>query len=216
MAVSARKLTSLVALALFANSIDAMGQDAARGRALYAAICAICHADPPGSGSVNPLVRTADRIRAAINRISPMRFLAEALSDIDLNDIAAYFTTLLGPVSNAPEYDVTGQWSSAVDATWTVFVTQYADKERLTGAWLTYGEGGKPTWLYFWESGGWTSPAVYAASLFRNRIDGGTLGASAVGTIGFVFTDRNTVDVTIEVAGARTLRRAARTHLPNP
>ena len=78
-------------------STPASAQDAARGRAFYADICARCHADPPGSGAVDPLVRTGDQIRAAINRVSPMKYLGDALSAADLADIAAYFATVLGP-----------------------------------------------------------------------------------------------------------------------
>ncbi len=102
----------------------AAAQDAIRGRALYAGICAHCHSDPPGSGAINPLVRTADQIRAAINRVSPMKFLGDALSEADLAAIAAYFVTLLGPPTNTPDFNVSGQWASSTQPWWALYVTR--------------------------------------------------------------------------------------------
>jgi mono/diheme cytochrome c family protein len=71
----ARALLGGLSLLLMALGGAASAQDAALGRTLYVTHCARCHADPPGSGSVNPLVRTADEIRGALGRVSPMRML---------------------------------------------------------------------------------------------------------------------------------------------
>ena len=108
------------------NSVSA--QDVAPGRAFYVDICARCHSDPPGSGAINPLVRTGDEIRAAINRVSPMRTLNGVLSDANLADIAAYFVTVLGAPGNAPDFDVTGQWASSMQPWWALYVTHYAGR----------------------------------------------------------------------------------------
>ena len=208
---------------LLVGSTPAWAQDAARGRAFYADICARCHADPPGSGAVDPLVRTGDQIRAAINRVSPMKYLGDALSAADLADIAAYFATVLGPPSNAPDFNVSGQWASVAQPWWGLYVTQHAGRSVLSGGWLTFDLQGNAVWLYFHESGGWTGPGIYTARLFRNTgppfaTPPGT-GAAApraeeVGTIAFVFSDRDSADVTFALDGIRVTHKIARVALP--
>ena len=209
---------------LFAFGISAASaQEASRGRALYADICARCHSDPPGSGAINPLVRTADQIRAAINRVSPMKYLGDALSAADLADIAAYFVTVLGPPGNAPDFNVSGQWASATQPWWGLYVTQYAGRSVLSGGWLTFDPQGRAVWLYFHDSGGWTGPGIYTARLFRNTgppfaTPPGT-GAAAptaeeVGTIAFVFSDRDSADVTFELDGIRVAHKIGRVTFP--
>lgn len=197
----------------------AAAQDTARGRAFYAGICAHCHADPPGHGAIDPRVRTADEIRAAINRVSPMRYLGAALSNADLADIAAYFVTVLGPPTLAPDFDVTGQWASGAQPWWALYVTQYADRSLLTGGWLTFDAAGNAIWLYFYEAGGWTGPGIYTAKLFRNSgppyatppASGGSAPkAHEVGTIAFVFSDRDTADVTFVLEGTTITHRIGR------
>jgi cytochrome c553 len=200
----------------------ALAQDPARGRTLYVDHCARCHSDPPGSGAINPLVRTGDEIRGAINRVSPMRALGATLADTDLADIAAYFVTVLGPPTNAPDYDVSGQWASATQPWWALYVTQYAGRTLLTGGWLTFDQQGQSIWLYFHEAGGWTGPGIYTAKLFRNTgpafaTPPGT-GANApkateVGTVAFVFSDRDTADVTFTLDGIRVTHRIGRVSL---
>lgn len=215
-------MRTLAAAALAAWSALAFAQDAGRGRALYVQICALCHADPPGSGSVNPLVRAPDQIRAAMARVSPMRYLNDALTDGDLADIVAYFATVLGPPTHAPDFAVGGQWASPDEPWWVVYVTQYANRQLLTGGWLTFAGDGTPTWLYFYEGGGWTAPGVYTAKLYRNTgpAFGGPLAPGAMpphateaGTIAFVFSNATTADVTFLLPGAspvtHKLRRAA-------
>jgi mono/diheme cytochrome c family protein len=83
------RVRGLCTLLVLLASVPSVAQDAARGRTLYASICANCHADPPGEGAIDPRARTGDEIRTAINRVSPMRFLGGALSIADLADIAA-------------------------------------------------------------------------------------------------------------------------------
>ncbi len=201
----------------------ALAQDAARGRALYSSTCSGCHSDPPGSGSVNPLVRTGDEIRAAINRVSPMRSLGATLSSTDLADIAAYFVTVLGPPANAPDFDVSGQWASATQPWWALYVTQYAGRSLLTGGWLTFDQQGNSIWLYFYEAGGWTGPGIYMAKLFRNTgpafatppgAGADAPKATEVGSVAFVFSDRNTADVTFTLDGIRVTHRIGRVANP--
>ena len=201
----------------------AFAQDAARGRTLYAGICALCHSDPPGSGAINPLVRSADQIRAAINRVSPMRFLGDALSNTDLADIAVYFETVLGPPTNTPDFDIGGQWASATEPWWALFLTQYAGRSLLTGGWLTFDSQGNAIWLYFYESGGWTGPGIYTAKLYRNTgppfatppgSETEPPRTTVVGTIAFVFSGRDTADVTFVLEGIRVAHRIVRVTLP--
>jgi cytochrome c553 len=213
------RCSGLFLLLVALGSLPALGQDTARGRALYVEICSRCHSDPPGSGAINPLVRTGDEIRGAINRVSPMRSLGATLSNADLADIAAYFVSVLGPPTNAPDFDVSGQWASAIQPWWALYVTQYAGRTLLTGGWLTFDQQGNAIWLYFYEAGGWTGPGIYTAKLFRNTgpafaTPPGT-GANApkateVGTVAFVFSDRNTADVTFILDGVRVTHRIAR------
>ena len=197
-------------------------QDTARGRAFYVENCAVCHSDPPGSGAINPVVRTADQIRAAINRVSPMRFLGDQLSNADLADIAAYFEAVLGPPTNAPDFDVGGQWASATQPWWALYVTQYAGRSLLAGGWLTFDSHGNATWLYFHESGGWTGPSIYTAKLFRNTgppfatppgSGADAPKATDVGAITFVFSDRDTADVTFVLEGVSIAHKIARVTL---
>jgi len=201
----------------------ASAQDAVQGRALYANNCARCHSDPPGSGSINPLVRTADEIRAAINRVSPMKFLGEALSNANLIDVAAYFETVLGPPRNAPDFDVSGQWANATQPWWALYLTHYAGRSTLSGGWLTFDAKSNATWLYFHEAGDWVGPGIYTAKLFRNtgpafatpaELSVGAPQAVEVGTIAFVFSDRETADVTFVLEGQRITHRIGRIRYP--
>ena len=102
-------------------------------------------------------------------------------------------------------------------------MTHYANRSLLTGAWLTFDEKGEPRWLYFYESGSWIAPSVYSAALFRNT--GPPFGlppdrgaeaphASRVGSIAFIFGDRDNADVTFEVESTRTSHRISRVHRP--
>lgn len=220
--MKARARGLFIGLALL-SSAPALAQDAARGRTLYASICSNCHADPPGTGAVDPRVRTGDEIRATINRVSPMRFLGGALSNADLADIAAYFVTLLGAPTNAPPFDVGGQWSSATQPWWALYVTQYASGALLTGGWLTFDADGNATWLYFYESGAWTSPGVYTAKLFRNTgppfatppaSGAGMPKAIEVGSIVLGFSARDAADVTFAVGGIEVTHRLGRAAYP--
>jgi hypothetical protein len=197
----------------------ASAQDAARGRALYSDICARCHSDPPGSGAINPLVRTADQIRAALDHVSPMRSLGDALSGADLASIAAYFVTVLGPPADVPDFDVGGQWASSAQPWWTLYVTQHPSRVALSGGWLTFDVNGAAVWLYFHEAGGWTGPGIYTATLFRNTgppfatpPGPGTdpPKAAQVGTIALVFTDRDNADVTFTLECVRVAHRIGR------
>jgi cytochrome c553 len=202
---------------------SASAQDAQRGRAFYADICARCHSDPPGSGAINPLVRTADQIRAAINRVSPMKYLGDALSAADLADVAAYFVEVLGPPTNAPDFNVSGQWASSTQPWWALYVTQHAGRSVLSGGWLTFDAQGRAIWLYFHESGGWTGPGIYTAKLFSNTgppfatppgSGADAPKAEEVGTIAFVFSDRDSADVTFELDGIRVAHKIGRVALP--
>jgi mono/diheme cytochrome c family protein len=214
----------LLLLLLALGLAPASAQDAACGRALYADICARCHSDPPGSGAIDPRVRTADQIRAAINRVSPMRFLGDALAGADLASIAAYFVTVLGPPTDVPDFDVSGQWASATQPWWALYVTQHAGNSALSGGWLTFDASRDAVWLYFHEAGGWTGPGIYTASLFRNSgppfatppgSGAEAPKATAVGTIALVFTDRDNAEVTFVLEGVRVAHRIARV-APSP
>jgi cytochrome c553 len=216
--MKARACGLLTVLALLASA-PSLAQDATRGRALYAGICSNCHADPPGNGAIDPRVRTSDEIRAAINRVSPMRFLGGALSNADLADIAAYFVNLLDAPTNAPAFDVGGQWSSGTQPWWALYLTQYARGSLLTGGWLTFDAAGNAIWLYFYESGAWTGPGVYAAKLFRNTgppfatpPGSGEAMPSAieVGTIVLLFSARDAADVTFTVGDTTITHRIGR------
>jgi cytochrome c553 len=218
----ARACGLCIVLALLASA-PSLAQDAARGRTLYVGICSNCHADPPGNGAVDPRVRTGDEIRAAINRVSPMRFLGSALSNADLADIAAYFVTVLGAPTHAPAFEVGGQWSSSTQPWWALYLTQYASGALLTGGWLTFDAAGDAIWLYFYESGAWTSPGVYTAKLFRNTgppfatppaSGEGTPKAVEVGTIVLVFSARDAADVTFTVGGITITHRIGRVAYP--
>jgi len=213
----------LLCLLLLLGYGSVSAQDAARGRTLYAGICAQCHGDPPGSGSVNPLVRTGDEIRGAINRVSPMGNLGGVLSDADLTDIAAYFVKVLDTTAHAPLFDVSGQWASIVQPWWALYVTQYAQRSLLTGGWLTFDGEGNAIWLYFYESGGWTAPDTYTAQLYRNTgppfATAPGMGAPApkatnAGTVALVFSDRDTADVTFGLDGIRISHRIKRVLYP--
>lgn len=168
-------------------------------------------------------MRTGDQIRAAIARVSPMRTLAATLSEADMADVAAYFVTVLGPPTNAPDFGVGGQWASAVQPWWALYVTQHALGAALSGGWLTFDAGGNAVWLYFHEAGTWTAPGVYEAALFRNTgppfgtpPGAGTTAprATAAGSIAFVFTDGDTAEATFVVDGHRVVHRIGRVRLP--
>lgn len=213
----------LLGLLVLLNPAPAAAQDAARGRALYVGNCAQCHADPPGSGSVNPMVRTGAEIRGAINRVSPMGYLGGALADADLADIAAYFVGVLDRPVNAPAFEVTGQWASVVQPWWALYVTQYAQRSKLTGGWLTFDAQGQAIWLYFHESGGWTAANTYRATLFRNTgppfatapgTGADAPRANVAGAIEFIFLDRDTADVAFQLDGTRITHRIVRVTYP--
>lgn len=151
-----------------------------------------------------------------------MRSLAESLAAADMADIAAYFAAALGPPGYAPEFGVSGQWASAREPWWGLYVTQYAGRSALAGAWLTFDGSGNAVWLYFHGSGAWTAPGVYEAILFRNsgppfgaspESGAGAPNAARAGSIAFVFTDGNTAEVTFTVGGDRTVHRIGRVSL---
>lgn len=210
-------------LLLFVLSVaGAAAQDAANGRSLYANTCARCHSDPPGSGAVNPLVRTADEIRAAINRVSPMGFLS-SLADRDLADIAAYFVTVLGEPAFTPDFNVGGQWIDPAQPWWGLTLTQFAGRKRIAGAWNTFDADSKPIWLYFYDEGAWTGPAIYTAKLYRNsgppfstppEAQGPPPEATLAGTVALVFSNRETADVTFILDGTRVTRKITRFNYP--
>lgn len=219
----ARRCGLLLSLVMFLSCASASAQDALRGRTLYAGVCAQCHADPPGSGSVNPLVRTPDEIRSTIARVSPMRNLGATLSDADLADIAAYFVTVLDAPIHVPAFDVTGQWASVMQPWWALYVTQYAQRMLLTGGWLTFDDQGRSIWLYFYEAGAWTASGTYTAQLFRNTgppfatapgTDAPPPRALQAGTVTFVFADRETADVTFGLDGTSVRHRIQRVRYP--
>jgi hypothetical protein len=206
-----------------AGAAVANAQDVASGRATYRATCAVCHSDPPGTGSVDPRVRTADEIRGAMLRVSPMGFLNGVLSAAELDNLAAYFRSILDQPSFAPDFDVSGQWQSQRQTWWTLFVTQYAAGTQLSGGWLTFDATGAPTWLFFYEGGGWIAAGVYSAKLRRNtgppfatdpNADGSVASTDDVGTIAFVFSDRNAAEVTFDVGGTRVTHRIGRVSYP--
>ena len=211
-----------VALDLLSFS-PAWAQDVVRGRAFYVDICARCHSDPPGSGAINPLVRTGAEIHGAINRVSPMRNLGGVLSGADLADIAAYLVSVLGAPTFAPDYDVSGHWASATQPCWALYVTQYAGRSLLTGGWLTFDAQGNAIWQYFYEAGGSTGPGIYTAKLFRNSgppfatppgSGADAPKATEVGTIALVFSDRDHADVTFVLEGIRITHRMGRVSYP--
>jgi cytochrome c553 len=204
---------------LFAGA--AFAQDAAIGRTLYVTHCARCHADPPGSGSVNPLVRTADEIRGALGRVSPMRMLNGILSDKDLQDIAAYFVTVLGEPTNAPDFTIAGQWWD-LERPWMALVfNHFANRKQLSGIWHTFDDSGNAVWLYFID-GAWTGPSIYTGKLYRNSgppyaqpADPAKPPATAVvGEVAIVFSNRESADITFIVNGQRMTRKIARYNFP--
>jgi hypothetical protein len=206
-------------LMLFAGA--AFAQDAAIGRTLYVTHCARCHADPPGSGSVNPLVRTADEIRGALGRVSPMRMLNGILSDKDLQDIAAYFVTVLGEPTNAPDFTITGQWWDPERPWMALVFNHYANRKQLSGIWHTFDDSGNAVWLYFID-GAWTGPSIYNGKLYRNSgppyaqpADPAKPPATAVvGEVAIVFSNRESADITFIVNGQRMTRKIARYNFP--
>lgn len=151
-----------------------------------------------------------------------MRYLSDTLSDTDLADIASYFVAVLGPPSLAPGFGVSGQWSSAEQPWWVLYVTQYAAGQLLTGAWLTFDAARNPTWIYFYEGGGWTAPSVYVAKVYRNSGpafaavpgNGETGKATEVGSIALVFSGDGSADVTFVLPGQRVTHKVRRTALP--
>lgn len=204
---------------LFAGAASA--QDAAIGRTLYVTHCARCHADPPGSGSVNPLVRTADEIRGALGRVSPMRMLNGILSDKDLQDIAAYFVTVLGEPTNAPDFTITGQWWDPERPWMALVFNHFANRKQLSGIWHTFDENGDAIWLYFLD-GAWTGPSIYTGKLYRNSGPPYAQPAdpakpattTVVGEVAIVFSNRESADITFIVNGQRMTRKIARYNFP--
>lgn len=167
-------------------------------------------------------MRTPDQIRAAIGRVSPMRFLNDALTEGDLADIASYFVTVLGPPSFAPAFGVSGQWANPAEPWWVLYVTQYAAGQLLTGGWLTFDAARNPTWMYFYEGGGWTAPGVYVAKLYRDSGPGyaavpgeGEAGrATEAGSVALVFSADGSADVTFALPEQRITHKVRRTALP--
>jgi hypothetical protein len=200
----------------------APAQDAANGRSLYRDICARCHSDPPGSGSINPLVRTADEIRAAINRVSPMGFLS-SLTDRELQDIAAYFVTVLGEPTFTPDFNVGGQWYDVAQPWWALQLTQFAGRKRIAGTWYTFDADSKPTWLYFYDGGEWSGPGIYTSKLYRNSgppfatlpdLQRPAPEATPAGDVALVFSNRDSADVTFILDGVRITRKITRFNYP--
>lgn len=198
----------------------ASAQDAARGRTLYVEHCARCHADPPGSGSINPLVRTADEIRGALGRVSPMRMLNALLSDADLRDIAAYFVTVLGEPTNNPDFNVGDVWWDSSQNGWALLLRQHSGRKQLAGIWYTFDADGKAAW-YLFNGGSWSAPSVYTAKLYRHTgspltvpYDAAALRATEVGTAALVFSNRDVADATFVVDGVRVIKKIGRFSFP--
>lgn len=199
----------------------ALAQDAARGRALYVTHCARCHADPPGSGFVDPRVRTADEIRGALNRVSPMGFLQGVISPTDERDLAAYFVESLGPPTHRPDFNVGDFWWDQKNGGSSINLRQFSGRNQLAGIWCTYDASGNPLWFLF-NGGSWSGPSIYTAPLFRGRgtpytadVNVSLYGLTEVGVIALVFSDRSNVDLTFTVNGQRTLARMVRFSFPN-
>jgi hypothetical protein len=205
----------LLGLAPFANA-----RDAARGRTLYVDNCARCHADPPGSGFVDPRVRTGDEILATIQRVSPMRFLSTVITAQDARDIAAYFNESLGPPANRPDYNVGDFWWDEKNGGSSVNLRQFSSRDQLAGIWYTYDSGGNPIWFIF-NGGSWSGPSIYTAPLYRARgtpftatFNPALYGNTEVGVAALVFSNRDNVDFTFTVNGQRTLAKMVRFPFP--
>lgn len=206
---------------LLAMSWPAAAQDAARGRTLYVENCARCHADPPGSGFVDPRVRTADEIRGALNRVSPMGFLQSIITAQDERDLAAYFVQSLGPPTNRPDYNVGDFWWDQKSGGSSINLRQFSSRNQLAGIWYTFDAAGNPEWFLF-NGGSWSGPSVYVATLYRARgtpfttlVDPSLYALTEVGTAALVFSDRANVDLTFTVSGQRTLSKMVRFTFPN-
>lgn len=200
---------------------SALAQDAARGRSLYVENCARCHADPPGSGFVDPRVRTADEILATIQRVSPMRFLGGVIMAQEARDLAAYFNESLGPPTNRPDYNVGDFWWDQKNGGSSINLRQFAGRNQLAGIWYTYDALGNPVWFLF-NGGSWSGPSIYTAPLYRGRgspfavpVDPSLYGLTEVGVVALVFSNRENLDVTFTLGGQRTLAKMMRFQFPN-
>ncbi|MDX2218784.1 MAG: cytochrome c [Burkholderiales bacterium] len=218
----ARASGPLFFIALLSCAELASAQDSARGRALYVANCARCHADPPGSGFIDPRVRTPDEIRGALNRVSPMGFLQSVITAQDERDLAAYFVESLGPPTNRPDYNVGDFWWDQKNGGSSINLRQFSGRNQLAGIWYTYDASGNPVWFLF-NGGSWSGPSIYTAPLFRGRgspftaaeVDPSRYGLTEVGLVALVFSNRDNVDLTFTVSGQRTLAKMVRFAFPN-
>lgn len=188
---------------------------------LYTEHCARCHADPPGSGFVDPRVRTADEIRGALNRVSPMGFLQGVITAQDERDLVAYFAQSLGPPTNRPDYNVGDFWWDQKNGGSSVNLRQFSGRNQLAGIWYTFDATGNPVWFLF-NGGSWSGPSIYTAPLYRGRgtpftltVDPALYSVTEVGTAALVFSDRANVDFTFTVNGQRTLSKMVRFPFPN-
>lgn len=204
-----------------AVALHAGAQDVQRGRALYVEHCARCHADPPGSGFIDPRVRTGDEIMATIQRVSPMRFLGNVITAQDARDLAAYFSDSLGPPTNRPDYNVGDFWWDQQNGGSSINLRQFSGRNQLAGIWYTYDESGNPIWFLF-NGGSWSGPSIYTAPLYRGRgspftaaVDPARYGLTEVGVVALVFSNRENVDLTFTVNGQRTLSKMVRFPFPN-
>lgn len=198
----------------------ASAQDAARGRTLYVENCARCHADPPGSGFVDPRVRTADEILATIQRVSPMRFLSTLIAAQEARELATYFNDSPGPATNRPDYNVGDFWWDQKSGGMSVNLRQFAGRDQLAGIWYTYDAQGQPVW-YLFNGGSWSAPSIYTAPLYASEGSPFMQPFSAqrfqqrqVGTVALVFSDRDNVDFTFIVNGQRALAKMVRFPFP--
>ncbi len=211
----------LLGMVMLFNTVDAAAQDAAKGRTLYVANCARCHADPPGTGFVDPRVRTADEIRGALNRVSPMGFLQSVITAQDERDLAAYFVESLGPPTNRPDFNVGDFWWDQKNGGSSVNLRQFSGRNQLAGIWYTFDAAGNPEWFLF-NGGSWSGPSIYTAPLYRARgtpfaalVDPSLYSLTEVGVAALVFSDRGNVDLTFNVTGQRTLTKMIRFPFPN-
>jgi hypothetical protein len=216
----ARASGLLFFLFLVTMVLPAAAQDAMRGRALYVEHCARCHADPPGSGFIDPRVRTAEEIRGALNRVSPMGFLQSIITAQDERDLAAYFVESLGPPTNRPDYNVGDFWWDQQNGGSSVNLRQFSGRNQLAGIWYTYDSSGNPVWFIF-NGGSWSGPSIYTAPLYRARgtsftaqVNPGLYGTTEVGVAALVFSNRDNVDFTFIVNGQRTLSKMVRFPFP--
>lgn len=201
-------------------ALSCQAQEVTRGRSLYVEHCARCHADPPGSGFVDPRVRSADEILAAIQRVSPMGFLSGTIGAAEARDLAAYFSDVLGPQTFRPDFNVGDFWWDQNAGGQSLNLRQFSARNQLAGIWYTFDASGSPVWFLF-NGGSWSAPSVYTAPLFRANgtpylasYSAAATRSTQVGTIALVFSDRDNVDLTFTLDGQRVLSKMVRFPFP--